>query len=64
MAAPRACARQSAPSWRTVVDKALDRLLPAKLPCFHWLTGLMDDAMLSAGIQFSEDLLFDFERAC
>ncbi len=42
---------------REVVHKALGRLLPAKLPGFHWLLSLMDDATLSAGVQFSEDLL-------
>ncbi len=42
---------------RHVVDKALDRLLPAKLPGFHWFISLMDDATLSAGVQFNDDLL-------
>jgi ubiquinone biosynthesis protein len=42
---------------RQVVDKALGKLLPAKLPGFQWLLNLMDDAMLSAGVQFSADLI-------
>jgi ubiquinone biosynthesis protein len=42
---------------REIADKALGALLPAKLPGFRWLMNLMDDAMLSAGVQFSQDLL-------
>jgi ubiquinone biosynthesis protein len=42
---------------REIADKALGGLLPAKLPGFRWLMSLMDDAMLSAGVQFSQDLL-------
>ena len=42
---------------REIVDKALGKLLPAGLPGFHWLIGLMDDATMSAGVQFSGDLL-------
>lgn len=43
---------------RRVVDKALGRLYEGSFPGFKWLLDLLDDATLSAGVRFSEDLLF------
>ena len=41
-----------------VVDRALGRLYREhRMPGFRWLLNLLDDAMLSAGLCFSEDLL-------
>jgi ubiquinone biosynthesis protein len=43
---------------RRVVDKALSVLYEGRSPGFKWLLNLLDDATLSAGVRFSEDLLF------
>lgn len=43
---------------RQVVDRALGRLYrEQRIPGFRWLLNLLDDAMLSAGQRFGEDLL-------
>jgi ubiquinone biosynthesis protein len=43
---------------RQVVDRALGRLYrEQRIPGFRWLLNLLDDAMLSAGLRFGEDLL-------
>lgn len=40
-----------------VAERALNTLLPGKLPGFRWLMDLLDEAMLSAQVQFDENLL-------
>lgn len=43
---------------RQVVDKALGRIYREQhIPGFRWLLNLLDEAMLSAGLRFGEDLL-------
>lgn len=43
---------------RQVVDRALGRLYhEQRIPGFRWLLSLLDDATLSAGLRFGEDLL-------
>ncbi len=42
---------------RTVVDKALGKLYAGELPGFRWSQSLLDNASLSAGVQFSRELL-------
>jgi ubiquinone biosynthesis protein len=43
---------------RQIVDRALGRLYrEQRMPGFRWLLDLLDDAMLSAGLCFGEDLL-------
>lgn len=56
--AAMARAEPDEPALRQVVDKALGRLQREHLlPGFRWLLDLLDDAMLSAGVRFGEDLL-------
>jgi ubiquinone biosynthesis protein len=43
---------------RAAVQRSLQRLVPGRLPGFHWLVGLLDDATLSAGVDFTQDLVF------
>jgi len=40
-----------------VVDEALQSIRRGNLPGLHWLTELMDDAVLRAGVTYSADLL-------
>lgn len=42
---------------RSVVDKALGKLYAGEFPGFRWSQGLLDDASLSAGVQFGSELL-------
>lgn len=42
---------------RTVVDKALGKLYAGEFPSFHWFQSLLDNALLSVGVQFSSELL-------
>lgn len=42
---------------RAVVDKSLDKLYAGEFPSFHWLQSLLDMSLLSAGVQFSSELL-------
>lgn len=40
-----------------VIDKALGKLYKGGFPGFHWSQSLLDEASLSAGVQFSKELL-------
>lgn len=42
---------------RRVVEKALGKLYAGELPGFRWSQALLDDASLSAGVNFSSELL-------
>ncbi len=42
---------------RRVVDKALKKLYAGEFPGFRWSQSLLDDASLSAGVQFRSELL-------
>lgn len=42
---------------RRVVEKALGKLYAGELPGFSWSQSLLDDASLSAGVNFSSELL-------
>jgi ubiquinone biosynthesis protein len=42
---------------RAVVDNALGKLYVGEFPGFRWSQSLLDDASLSAGVQFSSELL-------
>jgi len=42
---------------RTVVDKALKKLYEGTFPGFRWSQSLLDDASLTAGVQFGSELL-------
>jgi ubiquinone biosynthesis protein len=42
---------------RSVVDKALRKLYAGEFPGFRWSQALLDDASLSAGVQFGSELL-------
>ena len=41
---------------REAVDRALAKLLPARLPGFGWLIGLLDDVTISAGASFGHQM--------
>jgi len=47
----------NASALRRVVDKALAKLYAGEFPGFHWSQSLLDMASLSAGVQFSCELL-------
>ena len=47
---------------RDAVGRALAKLLPAQLPGFGWLIGLLDDVTISAGANFGHQMTL-FRRA-
>ncbi|MCB2263986.1 MAG: phosphotransferase [Candidatus Thiosymbion ectosymbiont of Robbea hypermnestra] len=45
------------PTLRALVDKALGKLYAGEFPGFHWSQSLLDEVSLTAGVQFSRELL-------